>query len=79
MPGHAEAARTVTFVGQYTSNDKDWNDLSRRDTAEQAWERIGVFKGEWARLKNQDGHPSGYRVVCREIIDTVVPEPEPGT
>ena len=68
---------TVTFVAQYRVHDPgEWQDLSRRDTPEEAFERCDVFLASWRGAGGRED-PAGLQVVRREITDTVISDPRP--
>jgi hypothetical protein len=68
---------TVTFIAQYRTHDPDeWRDLSRRDTPEEAFERLDAFLASWKASGGRDD-PAGLQVVRREITDTVIADPRP--
>ena len=75
MPGKKQT--TVTFVAQYQTHDPgEWRDLSRRDTAEEAFERLDAFLASWKGAGGRED-PAGLQVVRREITDTVITDPRP--
>jgi hypothetical protein len=74
----AKPARTVSYVMQYKgAGPGDWIDVNRRETPEDAFERLDMFRASWDALSDQEGRPQGFQVVRREIIDTVIEDPRP--
>jgi len=77
MSTEVHSEKTVKFAAQYLPADgRGWTDLKEKDTEEDAALAIHQNIDEWDKIpeRRQSKRPSWYRIVRREVTETVMLE-----